>query len=360
MLTSPRWQVKWGVILGGQDLTSEWAPVLIDISVTDKAGEASDSCDLTIDDSDGKIRLPQKRMPLTVTIEGARVFRGFVEKVESSGSRGSGRVLKVKAKGFDTGGKAKEPQAFHLDDADLATYLGRLAEDAGLSIDVDPDLGALQQDYWAADGESFIAIGERLARKYGATFKIRGERAVFAKRGGSRAPGGAALGVTDAVFGQNLVSWSITPKDPRRKFTSGRARWFDRASASFKETDLDFGNADLDALHVVRTLSVDEGEAEAVLDARKRDGDREGGSGSVVLNLALGAVVEGQCRIAGARPGVDGSYLIDTVKHSASRSGGATTSLDLKQPGSGVGKDARKAGEPAAAGFALPKHETLG
>lgn len=360
MLSPPKWKVDWRILLDGQDLTSAWAPTLIDISVTDKAGEASDSCDLTIDDSEGKVRMPAKRMPIVVILDGARVFRGYVEKVESSGSRSSGRLLKVKSKGFDTGGKAKEPQAFHMDDTDLAGYLERLAEGAGIGITVDPDLGALQQEYWAADGESFIAIGERLARKFGGTFKIRGDQAIFAKRGSGQAPGGFSLGITEAVFGQNLISWSITPKDPRRKFSSGRARWFDRASASFKESDLDFGNADLDALHLVRTLSADEGEAEAVLDARKRDGDREGGTGSVQLDLAVGAVVEGQCRLSGARPGIDGLYLIETVKHSASRSGGATTSLDLKQPGGGAGKDGRKSGAPASTGFALPAHETLG
>ena len=354
------WTVNWAVIIDGQDLTPAWAPALIDISVTDKAGEASDSCDLTIDDSDGKVRLPSRRMPILVTLDGARVFRGFVEKVQSTGSRSAGRLLKIKAKGFDTGGKAKEPQAFHLDDTDLAGYLTRLAEGAGIGISVDPDLGAIAQDYWAADGESFIAVGERLARKYGGTFKIRGDQAVFAKRGDVQTPGGAGLGVVEAVYGENLIDWDITPKDPRRKFASGKARWFDRPSASFKETDLDFGNPDLEALHLVRSLSADEGEADAVLDARKREGDREGGTGSVKLNLTVGAVVEGQCLLAGTRQGVDGLYVIETVKHSANRSGGAITSLDLKQPGQGAGSDTRKAGDPASASFALPKHETLG
>lgn len=354
------WKVKWSVILDGRDLTQAWAPTLIDISVTDKAGEASDSCDLTIDDTGGQIRLPEKRMPITVSLESARVFSGFVEKVESAGSRGDGRKLNVKAKGFDTGGKAKEPQTFHLDDTDLGSYLTKLAENSGIGITVDPALAKLQQDYWAADSESLIALGEQLARKFGGTFKIRGDQAIFAMRGSLQAPAGMALGVTDAVYGNNLISWSITPKDPRRKFSTGRARWFDRAGASFKETDLDFGNADIEALHLVRSIAADEGEAQAVLDARKREGEWEGGTGSVQLDLAVGAVVEGQCRIAGARPGVDGLYVIETVKHSASRSGGATTSLDLKQPGEGTGSDTRQAGEPAAASFALPRHETLG
>lgn len=354
------WKVSWGVTVDGQDLTTAWAPVLIDISVTDKAGEASDSCELTIDDSEGKVRMPAKRAPISVSLEGATVFRGFVEKVQSTGSRGSGRLLKVKAKGFDTGGKAKEAQAFHVDDTDLSGYLNRLAEGAGISIKVDPELGAIAQDYWAADGESLLAVGERLARKFGGTFKIRGDQAVFAKRGSGLSPSGQALPAIEAAFGNNLISWDITPKDPRRVFSEGQARWFDRASADFKTLDLGFANAAVDVLHRVRSMAADGGEAEAVLGARKGDSDREGGSGSVTLDLAVGAVVEGQCRITGARPGVDGSYLIETVKHSASRSGGATTSLDLKQPGGEAGTDTRQAGDAAAASFALPTHETLG
>lgn len=355
------WKVDWRVILDGQDLTAAWAKVLIDISINDKAGEASDTCDLTVDDSLGHARLPSKRAPISVYLQGTKVFAGFVEKVESSGSRNAGRVLKIKAKGFDTGGKAKEPQSFHLDDADLGTYLGKLADQAGLTITVDPAFADLTQDYWAADGESLIAVGERLARKLGGTFKIRGDQAVLAKRGTGKAPNGAALPQTVAEFGVNLVSWSITPKDPRGQFAAGQARWFDRDSASYKTTDLDFGNTEVDATNVIRSIAADEGEADAVLDARKRDGERDAGSGSVDLDLTVGAVVEGNCLVKGTRPGIDGVYVIDSVKHSASRSGGSKTSLDLKQPGGGAGKDPRKKGEQSdPADFALPQHETLG
>lgn len=353
MASEDKWQVDWSVTIGGQDLTSAWRPVLQSISVTDQAGEASDSCSLELDDSAGQIRLPSKRSPVQVRINGAKVFGGFVETVQSSASRSAGRVLRVQAKGFDTGGKAKEPQRFHMDDTDLGGFLGQLAERSGLSVKVDPQLAAIAQDYWAADGDSLISAGQRLARKYGATFKIRGDQAVFA------AQGAQALGVTEAVYGQNLKEWSITPREPRRQFAGGRAQWFDRASAAFKSKDLDFGALDIPALNVLRSTFTDEGEADAVLDARGRENDREGGAGSVKLLLTLSAVVEGICRVSGARAGVDGDYVISSINHTASRSGGSATALELKQPGAGAGKDGRKVGS-AAQEFALPTHETLG
>lgn len=349
------WRVDWQVLIDGKDLSSAWRSVLQSISVTDKDGEASDTCEMELDDSDGQIRIPSKRSPVTVRINGVQVFGGHVEKVESSGSRSAGRTLKVSAKGFDTGSKAKEPQNFHLDESDLGGFLGEMADRAGYSIKVDPALAGIAQDYWAADGESLISAGQRLARKYGATFKIRGDQAVFAKKGAQ------SLGTIEARFGEggNLLDWSITPREPRRQFAGGQARWFDRRSASVKTKDLGFGIDDVPAVNVLRPAFADEAEAEAVLEAREREGEREGGGGSVKLNLALGAAVEGRCQILGTRPGVDGVYVITSITHSTSRSGGAVTSLQLKEPGQGAGKDSRKAGQSTAK-FALPSHQTLG
>lgn len=355
-----KWQVDWKVVVGGNDVTAAWRPVLLSISINDQAGETSDSCELQIDDSGGQVRLPSKRSPVAVSLNGSAVFSGFVEKVSSNGSRDGGRTLNVSAKSMDSGSKVKEPQNFHMDDADLGTFLGELADRAGLSLKVDDELAAYRQDYWAADGESLIAMGQRIARKFGGTFKIRGDQAVLAKRGAGAAPGGKALSTIEAIAGRNLIDWSISPREPRRQFASGQARWFDRGKAAIQTVDLDFGIADAFAGNVLRPTLADADEAEAVLDARKRESEWEGGKGSVNLDLALGAAVEGSCRVIGTRPGVDGTYVIASVKHSANREGGAKTALELKQPGSGAGTDGRKAGAPASAGFALPTHETLG
>lgn len=352
------WRVDWKVLINGRDLTSAWAPVLIDIEVSDQDGTASDSCSLTIDDTGGQIRLPLKGERLVVYLQGGKVFEGFIEQPQSSGSRGGGRVLKIKAKGFDSAGKAKEPQNFHMDDASLEGFLGKAAERAGLKLTVDPAFAAIVRPYWSAEGESILALGDRLARKLGGTFKIRGDRAVLAKRGDGKAPGGASLPSVIGIVGENVISWDITPRDPRRTFKAGAAKWFDRASAEFKTASLDFGTDGVEAINIARTTMADGDEAEETNDARKREGEREDGGGSVELDLTIEAVPEGTFALSGARPGVDGSYRISSVKHKASRGGGATTSLELKQPGGGAGKDKRKAG--AADSFALPTHETLG
>lgn len=335
------WTVAWKVFINGQDLTSAWAPVLIDIEVNDQDGTASDSCSLTIDDSGGQVRLPGKGDRLTVYLEGGKVFEGFIDQPQSTGSRGGGLLLKIKAKGFDSAGKAKELQSLHMDDATLADFLGKVAKNAGLTLLIDPAFGAITRSYWSAEGQSILALGDRFARKLGGTFKIRGDTAVLAKRGQGLTPNGAVLPAVAGIVGRNVISWTIAPRNPRRAFRSGSTKWFDRQTATFDAATLDFGSVEAVADTFTRATVADADEAEESNDASRRETAREDGGGSVELDLAIDAVAEGAFVLSGAKAGVDGTYRIVSVKHKASRSGGATTSLELKQPEGGAGHDTR-------------------
>ena len=54
----------------------------------------------------------------------------------------------------------------------------------------------------------------------------------------------------------------------------------------------------------------------------------------ITIEGDTGAIPDGLCIVTGARPGVDGSWRIESVTHSYSRGGGFVTQLSLKQPGS--------------------------
>lgn len=317
------WKVGWTVLIGGMNLTSVWRNYLISITVRDEAGVSGDACSLVADDSFGQLRLPQGGEAVIVMLSGVKVFEGVVDVPRSKGSRSGGCILAINATGFDTAGKAKEPLAFHIDDATLKDFLTKAAELAEFEITVDEDLGAIEKDYWAADNESFLALGERLARQFGATFKLRGKKAVFAKKG-------AAAMIPVLAMPSNLLDWEIAPRDPRKLFKAGRARYFNRKSGEIEEIEVDFEAPTAEAKNVVRPALGDEAEAEATLDARKRESEREAGGGAVTLTMAPAAFAEGLCMVAGTRPGIDGTYRIESVEHRADRNGGATTRLTLK------------------------------
>lgn len=153
-------------------------PLLLDISITDKERSASDACELMFDDTDGVIALEGDGKPVAVSLAGVEVFSGTVDSIRSSGSRGSGRVIRMSAKGFDMRGPAKEPQSFHKGDSTLEDFLSEAARNAGYALTVDPAIASLTRDHWAAGHESFLALGQRLAREHHATFKLRDNRAI--------------------------------------------------------------------------------------------------------------------------------------------------------------------------------------
>lgn len=333
------WAVDWKVTVDGQDMSAAMRPFLISVDVTDKEGTAGDSCSLTLNDTGGQVRLPKEGAAVSVALQGAAVFLGIVDSVRSTGSRGGGSLLVVSAKGFDSRGKVKEGQSFHKDDATLEEFLSDAAKAAGYAITIDPEIAKIRRDYWASEGESFLALGQRLAREVGGTFKLRGTQAILMKRGSS--PLAAVVARTGP--GGNLISWDIAPFTGRRSFTKAKVQYFDREKARFEQEEVTFeSERDLpEATNVIRSTAGDKGQAREIAEARKREAEREGGEGTVVLDLTPVAQAEAMLTLIGTRAGVDGSYRIVTVNHKADRTGGATTSLELKQPTGDAGKDQR-------------------
>lgn len=332
------WTVIWAVLIDGKDMSNALRNYLIDVSVVDKAGTDSDTCALTLDDTDATMRLPGDTSVVTVFLAGAQVFHGTVDCVRSRGDRGGGRIVTVNAKGYDTKGKAKQPQQFHADDMTLKDFLSKAAKNAGFTLKIDEDLGATRRDYWSADGESFLHLGQRLARELYATFKLRGKQAVMMPRGKD-----FGLPVITGRVGDNLISWDIEPLRGRGAYKSAKVRYFDRDKASFAEEEEDFASSrkGVEAVDIVRAPVADKAQAKAVAKARKAESERQGGGGTVEIDIAPAAQAEALFTLVGTRPGVDGTYRIESVTHSANRSGGAVTRLDLKQPQGGAGTDSR-------------------
>lgn len=329
------WVNQWSVSIDGRDISSGLRPYLINIKTTDKAGTSSDTCSITVDDTAGQFRLPNEKASIVARLNGVKVFEGTVDSVNSTGSRSAGRTLTISAKGYDTKGKAKEPHSFHKDNATLGDFLKGAADKSGFSIKVDDELASIQREYWASDGESFVHLGQRLAREFYGTFKLRGTQAVFAKRGQS------ALGTITGDL-SNVISWSIKPLTGRAIFKASKVRYFDREKAEFEEVEESFDTErPADSINTVRTIVKDKAQAESTNDARKRQSEREGGEGTVTLDAAPEAQVEGMFKMTCARPGVNGTYTIESVSHSGDRNGGTVTTLELKQPQGGAGKDAR-------------------
>jgi phage protein D len=336
------------LIVGGADISARVAPVLISLQCVDKAGATSDTARFTLDDTGGRIIMPDKGEPVSIylgnTAQGiVQRFGGFVDTVRSQGDRGGGRRLEVNAKGMDTTSGAKEPRRKHKDDATLKDAAGDFARAAGLDgVSVHADLASLRRPYWAMDGESFIAWGRRVAAETGATFKIVGRKALFVPRSAGLSASGKALATVYATVGDNLISWDLAPFRGRPEFETVRGRWYDVAAARYRSTDVQIEGGGGGRRDALKRSGADEDEAKGGATGEAKDAARDKGGGRVDIVGTPTAIAEAPCIVGGTRPGTDGGYTIETVTDNLERGRGWICSLDLVKPGEKTGKDTRK------------------
>ncbi|HWL31213.1 MAG TPA: late control protein [Xanthobacteraceae bacterium] len=336
------------IIVAGQDISSRFNPLSTSIRISDKEGTHSDSAEITVDDRDGYILLPQTGAPMSILLgwEGfgaISVFVGTVDEVRSRGTRGGGRELTISAKGVDTEGKAKQPQQRHMDNKTVKQALEETGKAAGItSIKVDPKFASETREWWGLNDESFLHFGERVAHELGGVFKVRGTEAILAVKDGGSASG-LAMGTVTGAWGDNLISWDISPTLGRKRHKKSRARYYDRKAAKWKETEVEILDQGAQAIFGDRYSRADEGESKGSATNGAKDAEREKGGGSAEIDGNAAARPGGTFLLVGARPGIDGAYRIEGVDHNYSRSGW-TTKLELKLPQGEAGKDKRKPG----------------
>lgn len=329
------------VTVAGTNITTALLPILISMSITDNAGTQSDSASIEIDDTGGRIILPRPKALVRIALgwSGAsvrEVFVGTVDGARSSGSRNAGRTLSIQAMGVDTTGRAKEGQQRHFDGQTVEAILRAAGEPAGITeVDVDPALASIVLPYIDMRDESFLHLGQRLARDLGGGFRIQGNRATLARRAGGYTP------FVIAAFGDNLHSWSITPAIGRGAHKGARARAYDREKAEevmvTATSSVDFSDAEF----ARRELLADKDMAQRAADGDAATATEMQGGGSIVIEGTTEAVPDGLCVLTGARAGIDGAYRIKTATHNIDRSGGWTTTLEVAEPQGGAGNDTR-------------------
>lgn len=334
--------------VGGVNVSDRFGESLESLNVSDKAGTTSDTASITLDDTDGHLAMPGVGDPMTILLGWqssgmSLVFDGTVDTVRSAGSRSGGRTMVITAKGFDPKGKAKEPLEFHKDDASLQDFMSEAAGKAGLSFKAQGSMASIQRKYWSAGTESFLHLGQRIAREVGGQFKIKGKMGILYEKNSGLSISGAALTGVTAAWGDNLLDWDISPVYARPRFKEARARYYDPKKAKWLEelVQITQQGPTSEATHTNRTTRADKDEAKNAATDNQKSSERERGGGSVTIVGNPGAQPEGSCTVVGARPGIDGSYKIESVDHTLSRGGGFVTKLELKHPEGSVGTDSR-------------------
>jgi hypothetical protein len=364
----------YAISIDGNDVSSNFNPVLIALTIHESDGGKADTLEIELDDTGGQIALPAMGVAVEASLgwsdSGAVVtFTGFIGDAKASGSghsgggegharhgrggggkgphsggdRHKGRTLTLTATSVDMRGNAKQHVEMHKDDSSFQDAATAFAGPAGLSVEVGGSLASIQRSYWWIGNESFLEWGARNARDLGATFKVFGKKAVFVPRSSGMSASGQPLVPIAATWGDNLISWSIAPILSRLDYAEYGARWYDLDKAKWNREAASASAGDgVTAKHTGNFKAATKTQATERANSSKAEGGREkGGADHVVIHGEPAAQAEATCNVSGVRPGVDGSYVISEVTHHLSRHEGFTTTLALKQPSGAAGSDSR-------------------
>ncbi len=338
-------QTQFFVYVAGTDVSMRWASRLDWLECSSYSGEVADTCSISLDDKDGQLVLPAKGAAIQIALgpkddSAEIIFDGIVDDVRSEGARGEGMMLVVDGKTADTKSKQKTKRNKHWDNKTIGEAVIDAGQWAGIMMTVAPRIAALKRKYIVQDYESALHFIERLSRQVGGTFKmIGGVRGVVLDRNSGQTVGGSSVADVVAIRDpsnparNNLISWKISPLLTRPRFTEIRTRYYDRDEAKYKEKKIEVEGAKNDPQTQTDTLSTytgaDEDDSDQIANSDALESDREKGVGEIRIDGNAAARAGGKIKLTGARPGVDGTYLMDLVTHEFDAAKGWVTTIKV-------------------------------
>ena len=344
-------RASYQISVGGLDVTPNFSPLLISLEISESDGGKSDQCTITLDDKDGSILLPETGSQMEVMLwwiepppgvgSGAAQFIGVTDEPKSHGSRHQGRILTICAHSADLKGKGKQKTSKHYDQKKFKDVAEDLGQKAGYQVSIDQSLASLERDYWVCAHESFLSWGRRISDEIGAAFKTAYPKAAFIPRNTADSASGKALAKVNAVVGVNVISWEMAPILSRGLYQNSKVRIYDRLKAAWDEASQSIGSTGAEADLRATFKQPDKGRATDNTKTGSADAKRKQGGGHVELQGEPAAQPQAQLTLSGARPGIDGTYLIKSTHHRYHRHQGWITTCEVVNPSGSAGDDSR-------------------
>lgn len=217
----------WQLTINDRDVTAELSNRIISLTLTDNRGFEADTVDITIDDSDGKMAIPDRGAKLSLKLgwQGAPlVDKGeyIVDTIEHSGAPDK---LTLAAKSADFRDSLLNKKSISYPPQTLGSLVATIAAAHGLSSRVAPTLSGVAITQKIQSNESDANLLTRLAGEHDAMAGIKNGAIIFIAKGNGKNAGGTDL-ASITVTRQNGDRHSYR-RSERDKFTGVKAYWYD-------------------------------------------------------------------------------------------------------------------------------------
>jgi hypothetical protein len=317
-------------VIGG--LSPAASERIVELWLRDRDGGRSDELDVTLDDRDFAVPIPEESAILTPSIgyaETGLVAKGSY-KVDSMRVTGPPYHVRLIAKAVDVQSAFKEIDYHSYTNKTLREIVDDVAGRHSLSAMVSPALAGHVIDFEAQSEESALHFLTRLANRYDATFKVADGRVLFVEKGTLQSATGQQMGAIVVTFG-NLIDYSCEVLGrPRHK--QGRSRWWDRDHAREQRSDAQAGGRA--GSSQTRYQSSTSREARRRAGARANSSRRSRAQMSVTIIGNPNITTEAPVVVMAVRSGLNGVWRAKRITHNLSGSNVFTTKIECEKPNS--------------------------
>lgn len=330
------------ITVNGRDITSDLVARGVIVEWTETVDEGSDSLRVTVADHDNLVAVPKAgaKIELSAGYDGAlsKVGTFFVEEAEISGPPDQVGIQATSAPVTGTSGSIADRKSKSWEDTTLGDIAKTVAGQLGVSPAVASSLASIQivneQQVDQSDADFLI----RLVRRYGGFLKFAQEKMVVAEEGTGTSTGGTAI--TIALTRSDLTNWQAKAGGKLDAIKKVKMKAHDYQTGETTEVEVDVPqNGSMDAFGVSQAGTgtytpksftgpnpfATQGDAEKAAKTTAKRIARASRSFEITLPGRLDIVAGGKVSLSGIRDGVNGSWLVKSVRHRIDSGGWSMT-----------------------------------
>ncbi len=278
------------IVINDNNVTSLIQGRLISLTLKDERGNKADQLDITLDDSNDQLTLPNKKSVIQVWLgykeKGFKhqplIFKGSftVDEINYSHQNGTD-TLRITARSADFKGplKVKREKSWH--NLTLESIINTIATRHDLKPRISPTLATEKIDHIDQTDESDIAFLNRVAKRFDAICSIKSGHLLFAEIGKATTVSGKPL-PTLTINKADCTSYSYQTMDRESDYTGVQSYWNDKKYARRKTVIAGDGENP----KILRNTYPSEQQAEQAAKAEWKKLNRE--QASMSFDLAVG------------------------------------------------------------------------
>lgn len=326
----------------GNDVTGRFndRSISIEVELFSGGGEG-DRCQISVDDRDWRVAHPYVGDKLEIYLGYQEVGLAFMGQFEIDEVVFLGPPKTIAIRGFSTGlkGQIKAPVIQHFENKNLGEILEKLARDAGLDSEIHEQFKHIKIPF-KNQAVSAMHLIHEFERQFGAVAKVANGRLIFAPRDAGVTTSGVEIPIL-TLLPEHFGTWRVR-HGIRAEYGSIVTSYFDKDTWERKtvteKPGSDIGGSLHDAPDFIdKRVFNSKAEAEAAAKARMQTFRRS--MGDFYGTLAKGDPwIRDQQRlqVTGMRDGIDGSYVIQSVKHTYVKESGILSEIQATPNGQGA------------------------